>query len=186
MHLSDIIPEGETELVRPDSKSAHPRCIQNPTELGSILRNSVLRIIEMCRLSDEEALSLVSELFKVGPSNEPGEISPPTTPDSFCDGVGEAPHFAKPPKPSRGRAYISVLETSEADDIRGEAAIAQNLIPISTLSGDEGTILRLETQLFEAQAKIQEFAIGETRKHVGRRVGRSHGELNVGLLGRNE
>ncbi|KAJ7939946.1 hypothetical protein B0H13DRAFT_1850146 [Mycena leptocephala] len=94
-----------------------------------------------------------------------GEISPPTTPDSFCEGVGEAPHFAKPLKPSRGRAYISMLETSEADDIRDEAAIAQNLIPIPTLSGDEGTILRLETQLFEAQAKIQEFAIGETRKH---------------------
>ncbi|KAJ7886265.1 hypothetical protein B0H13DRAFT_1889288 [Mycena leptocephala] len=94
-----------------------------------------------------------------------GEISPPTTPDSFCEGVGEAPHFAKPLKPSRGRAYISVLETSEADDIRDEAAIAQNLIPIPTLSGDEGTILRLETQLFEAQAKIQEFAIGETRKY---------------------
>ncbi|KAJ7927393.1 hypothetical protein B0H13DRAFT_1861390 [Mycena leptocephala] len=49
-------------------------------------------------------------------------------------------------------------------DIIPEGETELNLIPIPTLSGDEGTILRLETQLFEAQAKIQEFAIGETRK----------------------
>lgn len=77
-------------------------------ELGSILRNSALKIIEMRRLSDEEALSLVSGLFKVGPSNEPREISPPTTPDSFCEGVGEAPHFAKPQTFPSESIYLGV------------------------------------------------------------------------------
>ncbi|KAJ7756524.1 hypothetical protein B0H14DRAFT_2635116 [Mycena olivaceomarginata] len=114
--VSEIIPKGDIEL--------------NPTKLVPILRTFLVEIIQLCRLSNEDALSLLSELFSI-------KLGPPATSYYFSEGIGDVVQLAKPPKHHRGKAQNSPSATSEAQDISDESAIAQDLMLNQDRSGDE-------------------------------------------------